>query len=117
MARRGGKEERTPLPETSFLHLDLLGEPLAKLRSSLVSPRSDFTSRGNTHGLLLLLELGVLDLLDLGLAASFISHHPTKGRIKDSPELARLHLRLAVVLVVRLLRRSDQVEHVRANEQ
>ena len=50
--------------------------------------------------LLLFLELGVLELARLLLA-----------------ELARLHLRLAVVLVVKILRRRDKVEHVRADEQ
>jgi len=70
-----------PLAETALLRLDLLGEALAQL-------------------LLLVLEFGVVALLDLGLA-----------------ELARLHLLLPVVLVVRLLRRRDEVEHVRANEQ
>lgn len=70
-----------PLPEARFLRLDLLGEPLAKR-------------------LLLLLELGVLELAWLLL-----------------PKLAHLHLRLPVVLVVELLRRGDQIEHVRANEE
>lgn len=65
-----------PLPEAGLLGLDLLGELLPEL-------------------LLLLLELGVVELLDLGLA-----------------ELARLHLCLPVVLVVELLRRRDEVEHV-----
>jgi hypothetical protein len=58
-----------PLSEAGFLRLDLLREALAQL-------------------LLLVLELGVVALLDLGLA-----------------ELARLHLLLAIVLVVRLLSR------------
>ena len=44
-----GDEVLLPLPEASLLHLDLLGEALAKC-------------------LLLLLELGVLDLLHLGFA-------------------------------------------------
>ena len=70
-----------PLPEARLLGLDLLGEALAER-------------------LLLLLELGVLELARLLL-----------------PKLARLHLRLPVVLVVQLLRGGDQVEHVRADEQ
>ena len=45
-------------------------------------------------------ELGVLELARLLLA-----------------ELADLHLGLPVVLVVHLLRRRDEVEHVRADEQ
>ena len=70
-----------PLPEARLLGLDLLREP--------------FPER-----LLLLLELGVLELARLLLAG-----------------LAHLHLRVAVVLVVQLLRRRDQVEHVRADQQ
>ena len=70
-----------PLPEARLLGLDLLREP--------------FPER-----LLLLLELGVLELARLLLA-----------------ELARLHLRLAVVLVVEVLRRRDEVQHVRADEE
>ena len=58
-----------PLPEPGLLRLDLLGEAL---------PES----------LLLLLELGVLELAGLLLA-----------------RLAHLHLRVAVVLVVELLGR------------
>ena len=50
--------------------------------------------------LFLLLELRVIELLNLALA-----------------KLARLHLLLAVVLVVELLRGRDEIEHVRANEQ
>lgn len=56
-----------PLPEPRLLRLDLLGELLPQL-------------------LLLLLEFGVVQLLDLGLA-----------------EFARLHLCLPVVLVMKLL--------------
>ena len=70
-----------PLPKPRLLRLDLLRELLPQL-------------------LLLLLELGVVQLLDFRF-----------------PELARLHLRLAVVLVVELLRGRDEVEHVRADEQ
>ena len=70
-----------PMPEAGLLGLDLLREP--------------FPER-----LLLLLELGVLELARLLLA-----------------ELARLHLRLPVVLVVELLRARDEVEHVRPDEQ
>lgn len=69
-----------PLPEASLLRLDLLREPLAQL-------------------LFLLLELGVVELLDLGLA-----------------KLPRLHLLLTVVLIVGLFRRRDKVQHVRANQ-
>lgn len=69
-----------PLSEPRFLGLDLLGEPLPEL-------------------LFLLLELGVVELLHLGLA-----------------KLAGLHLLLAVVLIVQLLRRGDEVEHVGANK-
>ena len=50
--------------------------------------------------LLLLLEFRVVELLDLCLS-----------------KLAGLHLALPVGLVVRLLRRRDQVEHVRSDEQ
>ncbi|KAI3485853.1 hypothetical protein L1887_50651 [Cichorium endivia] len=76
-----GDEVLLPLSEARLLELDLLGEALAQ------------------H-LLLLLELGVVELLHLGLA-----------------KLARLHLRLAVVLVVLLLGGVDEVEHMRADEQ
>lgn len=69
-----------PLPKPSLLHLDLLRKPLSQQ-------------------LFLLLELGVVQLLDLGLA-----------------KLARLHLRLAVGLVVRLFGRGDEVEHVYPEE-
>lgn len=70
-----------PLSEPGLLGLDLLGEPLAER-------------------LLLFLELGVIELLDLGLA-----------------KLARLHLRLSVVLVVGLLGRRDEVEHVSPDQE
>ena len=50
--------------------------------------------------LLLFLELGVVQLLHLRLA-----------------RLACLHLHLPVVLVVRLLGRADEVQHVRADEE
>ncbi len=70
-----------PLPEARLLGLDLLGEPPTKL-------------------FLLLLELGVVELLDLALAI-----------------LARLHLLLAVVLIVALFSSRDEVEHERADEQ
>lgn len=50
--------------------------------------------------LLLLLELRVIQLLHLRLS-----------------ELPRLHLLLPVVLVVQLLRRRDQVQHVRPDQQ
>lgn len=70
-----------PLPEPGLLRLDLLGEALPER-------------------LLLLFELGVLELARLLL-----------------PGLAHLHLRVAVVLVVQLLRRRDQVEHVRPDQQ
>lgn len=76
-----GDEVLLPLAEAGLFHLDLLGEALAER-------------------LFLFLELGVLDLLHLGLA-----------------ELARLHLRLAVVFVVRLLGRRDEVEHVRPDQE
>jgi len=69
-----------PLSEALLLNLDLLGEPLPE------------------H-LLLLLELGVVELAGTGLA-----------------ELARLHLLGAVGLVVELFGGVDQVEHVRADE-
>ncbi len=51
------------------------------------------------QGLFLFFELRVLELACLLLA-----------------ELAHLHLGLSVVLVVRILRRRDQVEHVCADE-
>ena len=50
--------------------------------------------------LFLLLELRVIELLNLALT-----------------KLARLHLLLAVVLVVDLLGRGDEVEHERADQQ
>lgn len=50
--------------------------------------------------LFLLLELRVLELAGLGLA-----------------RLARLHLSLAVVLIVRFFRSRDEIQHVRADEQ
>ena len=62
--------------------------------------RLDLLREALTQRLFLLLELGVIKLLHLRLA-----------------ELARLHLLLAVVLVVQLLRRADQIEHVRADEE
>ena len=52
------------------------------------------------ESLLFLLELRVLELARLLL-----------------PELAHLHLRLPVVLVVQLLGRRDQVQHVRADQE
>lgn len=70
-----------PLSESRLLSLDLLGESLPEL-------------------LLLLLELGVVQFLDLGLA-----------------ELAGLHLLLAVVFVMRIFRRRDKVQHVCADEE
>ena len=70
-----------PLPEPRFLGLHLFRDPLPKR-------------------LLLLLELGVLELARLLL-----------------PKLAHLHLRLPVVLVVQFFRRGDQVQHVRPDEQ
>lgn len=75
-----GNELLLPLPEALLLDLDLLGEPLAE-------------------GLLLLLELGVVELSGAGLA-----------------ELAGLHLLCPVCLVVQLLGGVDQVEHVRSDE-
>jgi hypothetical protein len=82
---KGMKEKKThvlfPLPEASLLHLDLLRESLPQ------------------H-LLLLLELGIVQLLDLGLA-----------------KLASLHLGLTVGLVVGVLGRVDKVEHVRSDEE
>lgn len=70
-----------PLPEPRFLRLDLLGELLPQL-------------------LLLLLELRIIRLLDLGLS-----------------EFARLHLCLPVVFVVQLLGRRDEIEHVCADKE
>lgn len=75
-----GNELLLPLPETLLLDLDLLGKPLAE-------------------SLLLLLELGVVELLGAGLA-----------------KLARLHLLCAVSLVVKLLGGVDQIQHVGADE-
>lgn len=69
-----------PLPEARLLSLDLLGETLPEL-------------------FFFLLELGVVQLLDLGLA-----------------ELAGLHLLLAVVLVVEIFRGGNEVQHVSANQ-
>ena len=50
--------------------------------------------------LLFLLELGVVELLNLAL-----------------PEFTRLHLLLAVILVMDLLGRRDEIEHERADQQ
>ena len=50
--------------------------------------------------LFLLLELRVIELLNLALA-----------------KLARLHLLLAVSLIVAVLRRGDEVEHMSADEE
>lgn len=75
-----GDELLLPLPEALLLDLDLLGEALAE-------------------SLLLLLELGVVELAWAGLA-----------------ELAGLHLLCAVCLVVKLLGGVDQIEHVSSDE-
>ncbi|KUI52641.1 hypothetical protein VP1G_10488 [Cytospora mali] len=75
-----GNELLLPLSEPLLLDLDLLGEPLSE-------------------GLLLLLELGVIQLPWTSLA-----------------ELAGLHLLSAVGLVVKLLGGVDQVEHVGTDE-
>jgi hypothetical protein len=75
-----GDELLLPLSETALLDLDLLGEPLAQV-------------------LLLLLELGIVQLAGSGLA-----------------ELASLHLLGTVSLVVRLLGRVDKIQHVGANQ-
>ena len=69
-----------PLPEPGFLRLDLLREALPET-------------------LLLLLELGVLELSRLLFA-----------------KLANLHLSLTVVLVVEFFGGRDEVQHVRADE-
>lgn len=71
-----GDELLLPLSETLLLDLDLLGEALSE-------------------GLLLLLELGVVELSGTGLA-----------------EFAGLHLLRTVGLVVQLLGGVDEVEHV-----
>ena len=60
----------------------------------------DLLGEALAERLFLLLELRVLELPRLGLAG-----------------LARLHLALAVVLIVDLLRRRDEVEHVRPDQQ
>ena len=70
-----------PIAESGLLRLDLLRESFSEL-------------------LFLLLELGVILLLDFGLS-----------------EFARLHLLLTVVFVVRLLRCRDQVQHVGSDEE
>jgi hypothetical protein len=75
-----GNEFLLPLSEPLLLDLDLLGEPLSE-------------------GLLLLLELGVIQLPWTSLA-----------------ELAGLHLLSAVGFVVKLLGGVDQVEHVGTDE-
>lgn len=69
-----------PLPEPRFLRLDLLSEFL---------PES----------LLFLLEFGIVELLDLGLA-----------------EFACLHLLLTVVFVMNLLSSRDKIEHMGTNQ-
>jgi hypothetical protein len=69
-----------PLPKPGLLGLDLLRESLPQL-------------------LFLLFKLGIIQLLNLGLA-----------------KFASLHLLLAVVFVVRVLGRRDQIQHVGANE-
>lgn len=75
-----GDELLLPLPESLLLDLDLLGEALAE-------------------SLLLLLELGVVELAGTGFA-----------------ELAGLHLLRAVGLVVKLLSGVDKVEHVSSDK-
>ena len=70
-----------PLPEPRFLRLDLLGELLPQL-------------------LLLLLELGVVGLLDLRVS-----------------EFARLHLCLPVVLVVQFLGSGDEIQDMCADKE
>lgn len=70
-----------PLSESSLLGLDLLSEPLPQL-------------------LLFLLELGVLQLLDLGFA-----------------EFTGLHLLLTVTLVVCLFGSRNQVQHESAYQE
>lgn len=65
-----------PLPKSRLLRLHLLREPLPQL-------------------LLLLLELGIVQLLHLGLT-----------------KLACFHLLLPVILIVRVLACRDQVQHV-----
>ena len=70
-----------PLPEPGLLRLDLLGELLPEC-------------------LFFLLELGVVEFLDLGLA-----------------KLASFHLLLPVVLVVELLSGGNEIKHVRADQQ
>jgi hypothetical protein len=70
-----------PLPEAGFLGLDLLGEALSE-------------------GFFLFLELGVVRLLDTGLA-----------------KLASLHLLQAIVLVVVFLSGVDQIQHVGTDQQ
>jgi hypothetical protein len=69
-----------PLPEPGLLHLDLFGEPLPK-------------------DLLLLLELRVVVLLDLGFT-----------------EFAGLHLALPVAFVMTFLGSGNEVEHVGADQ-
>ena len=61
--------------------------------------RLDLLSEALAELLLFLLEFGIVDLLDLWL-----------------PKLPGLHLLLSVVLVVELLGRRDQVQHMRPDE-
>lgn len=75
-----GDELLLPLSESLLLDLDLLGEALAQ-------------------SLLLLLELGVVQLSGAGLA-----------------ELARLHLLSAVSLVMQLLGGVDEIQHVSSDK-
>jgi hypothetical protein len=70
-----------PLPEPSFLHLDLLSESFPQ-------------------ELFFLLELGVVELFDLGFT-----------------ELPGLHLSLTVSFVMRLFGRRDKVEHVNPEQE
>lgn len=75
-----GDELLLPLPEPCLLLLDLFREPLAQV-------------------LLLLLELGIVELSRTSLA-----------------ELAGFHLGCAICLIVLLLGGVDEIEHVGANE-
>ena len=80
-----GKRDRThvllPLSEAGLFGFDLFGEAFSKL-------------------LLFFLELGVVDLLDLGFS-----------------KLSGLHLLLTIVFVVEVFRGRDEVQHVGPNKQ
>jgi len=103
-----------PRPESILFQSDLLGESLAK-------------------GFLLFLPLGIGDSLDPKLimniaicesvpcvlieTVTISLVHTQRESILRFANLACLHLGIAIVLVVRLFRRANKVQHVCADQQ